>query len=79
MQPDGLGVGEHGRCDLGSPPVVGQRPHGPPAAVVLFRELSRDGVRILGVQQLEALAIRRCSSQRLGALTASYADSRSKS
>ena len=55
VQPDGLGVAEPGRRDLGRSLVVGQRPRGPPAAGVLLRELGRDRVGVLGVEQLEAL------------------------
>src|SRR5262249_60467849 len=37
------------------PPVVGQRPVAPPAPGVLLRELRRDRVGVVGVEQLEAL------------------------
>ena len=55
VQPDRLGVGEHARGELGGAAVVGHRPARPPAARVLPGELSRDGVRVVGVQELEGL------------------------
>ena len=48
-------MGEHARGDVGGAPVVGHRPLRPPAAGILLRELSRDRVRVVGVQQLESL------------------------
>ena len=48
-------MGEHACCHVGGAPVVGHGPPWPPAAGVLLRELSRDRVRIVSVQQLERL------------------------
>ena len=55
VQPDGLGVGKHPGGELGGPLVVGNRALGPPGPRVLLGELGRDPVRVLGVQQFQAL------------------------
>ncbi len=55
MQPDRLGIPEPGRRDIGRTPVVRHRPLAPPAPGVLFGQLGRDRVGVVGVEQLEAL------------------------
>ncbi len=48
-------MGEHACCHVGGAPVVGHGPPRPPAAGILLRQLSRDRVRVVSVQQLECL------------------------
>ncbi len=55
VQPDGLGVGEPAGRDIGGPLVVGHRPLRPPGPRILLGELGRDAVRVLGVEQFQAL------------------------
>ena len=55
VQPDGLGVGKHSGGDIGGPLVVGDRALRPPGPRVLLSELGGHTVRVLGVEQFQAL------------------------
>ena len=48
-------MGKHVCCHVGGAPVIGHGPPWPPAAGILLRQLSRNRVRVVSVQQFECL------------------------